>query len=529
MTIQQLNSYTIQKLYFYTNYIMRFLVLSVVLLSIFSVSSCRKDFNTVSNFGKLTFSKDTVFLDTVFTNISSSTYNLKVYNKSNKAITIPSIRLKNGISSNYRLNIDGVPGKLFQDIDILANDSIYVFIETTINLSDITNPLYVDKILFDTGNKQQNVNLVTLVQDAVFIYPDRNPINMEIDSLILDGKRATKGRFLEENELTFKNTKPYVIYGYAAVPENKILTIEAGTKIHFHDNSGLIVDKNASLKVNGTLENKVVFESDRLEFEYSDVPGQWGAIWMRAGSKDNIINHAIIKNGIIGILIDSIGGSNTPTLHIKNSEVYNNSAYGILGIGTNIKAENIVIGNSGQSSLACIIGGTYNFTHCTFTNYWNNSPRKLPTVLVNNFTKYKDENEQEITEVRDLYAANFINCIIGGNNNREFIVEKVDEVLFNFNVKNSMIQFSDPDSLFADNEELKFDNINHYQKIILNGKTDFKDSSSNEFIIGEENEGVNKAKETSVTLDILEKNRTTAPDIGAYQHIIFEEKTKSEK
>ena len=59
-----------------------------------SMSSCRKDFDTVPSSGNLQFSKDTVYLDTVFNKISSSTYTLKVYNRSNKDIKIPSIKLK---------------------------------------------------------------------------------------------------------------------------------------------------------------------------------------------------------------------------------------------------------------------------------------------------------------------------------------------------------------------------------------------------------------------------------------------------
>ncbi len=75
---------------------MRYIVTLIICLVLISVSSCRKDFETAPSHGKFNFSKDTVFLDTVFTNIGSSTYNLKVYNKSNNAITIPNIKLENG-------------------------------------------------------------------------------------------------------------------------------------------------------------------------------------------------------------------------------------------------------------------------------------------------------------------------------------------------------------------------------------------------------------------------------------------------
>ncbi|WP_343330670.1 hypothetical protein [Polaribacter staleyi] len=502
---------------------MRYFISFIICIAFISVSSCRKDFNTVPSFGSLQFSKDTVFLDTVFTNIGSSTYNLKVYNRGSNAITIPEIKLENGTNSNYRLNVDGIPGKDFKNIDILAKDSIFIFVETTIDANNVVNPLYTDQILFDNGTNQQKVDLVTLVQDANFIYPGKDAISMKIDSLTLNGEPTTlKGHFLTNTELTFTNAKPTVIYGFAAVPANKTLTIEAGAKVYFHDNSGLIVDDKATLKVNGTLSNKVIFEGDRLEHSFSETAGQWGTIWMRAGSKNNEINHAIIKNGIIGVLVDSIGTPSTPTLKLQNTEIYNHSSYGILGRETNIEANNVVVGSAGQVSLAATIGGTYNFTHATFANYWNNGLRQLPAVLVNNFFTYTDASGQEIIETRNLHAANFINCIFEGNNNIEFVLDKVDGGgIFNYNISNSMIKFIDTNDSYKDNEALDFTNSS-YQDIILNGNADFRNTQKNDFIIGEESDAINKAKSTTITTDILGVDRTTNTDIGSYQHIVFE-------
>lgn len=501
---------------------MRYLVTFLICIALISVSSCRKDFSTIPSFGNLTFSKDTVFLDTVFTNIGSATYNLKVYNRGNKAITIPKIALENGVSSNYRLNVDGIPGKEFNDIDILAKDSIFVFVETTIDANNVTNPLYTDRILFDNGTNQQDVDLVTLVQDANFIFPEKDPISMKIDSLSFNGQPTTiKGRFLKDNELTFTNNKPTVIYGYAAVAANKILTIEAGAKVYFHNDSGLIIDKNATLKVNGTLTEKVTFEGDRLENSFSKIPGQWGTIWMRAGSKENEISHAQIKNGVIGILIDSIGSTSTPTLKLDNTEIYNHSNYGILARETNIEAHNVVIGAAGQASLAATIGGTYNFTHSTFANFWNNGIRQLPAVLINNFFVYNDANGQEIVETRNLNAANFINCIFDGNNNIEFLLDKVDGSIFNYSIQNCMISFTDNTNAFNGNVEMDFSVNPNYENIILNGFADFRNTQNEDFIIGEDSDAINNAISTSFTNDILGVDRGTKPAIGAYQHIIF--------
>ncbi len=503
---------------------MRNFISFIICITLISVSSCRKDFSTIESFGALEFSKDTVFLDTVFTNIGSATYNLKVYNRSNNAITIPYITLEKGNSSNYRLNVDGIAGKTFNNIDILAKDSIYLFIETTVDVAAETNPLYTDRILFDNGDKEQNVDLVTLVEDANFIYPGKDAISMKIDSLTLDGEPTTiKGRFLNDSELIFNKTKPTVIYGYAAVPANKTLTIEPGARVHFHDNSGLIVDNKATLKVNGTLNEKVIFKGDRLENSFSKIPGQWGTLWMRAGSRENEIKNAIIKNGIIGILIDSIGSSTSPTLKLENTEIYNHSNFGILARETNIEGNNVVIGSAGQASLAATIGGTYNFTHSTFANYWNNGIRQLPAVLINNFFTYTNETGEEIAETRDLKAANFTNCIFEGNNSIEFILDNLNAGgLFNYTIKNCMIRFNDTNNSFEGVTELDFENNPNFSNFILNGNPNFKDTQKSNFIIGENSDAINKALSTPFNIDLLGVDRTSNPDIGAYQHIIFE-------
>ena len=185
---------------------------------------------------------------------------------------------------------------------------MYIFIETTFDIQTVVAAnnqfLYTDAIEFDSGSNLQKVELVTLVKDAVFIYPNRDSegvietLTFDVDGDGNDDETSIQGRFLTDSELTFTNERPYVIYGYAAVDEGKTLNIDAGARVHFHANSGLLITNNASLKVNGQLstdqdilENEVVFEGDRLEPLFEDIPGQWGTIWLRAGSKENEINH----------------------------------------------------------------------------------------------------------------------------------------------------------------------------------------------------------------------------------------------
>ena len=499
-------------------------------------SSCRNDFDFSTSTVQLQFSKDTVYLDTVFTNIGSSTYNLKVYNRTDEDILIPNIALGFGETSEYRLNVDGIAGKQFENVELLAKDSMFVFVETTINIENLPNLngefLYTDYIEFGDGVNAQKVELVTLVKDAIFIYPDKDNTTGIIETLTLtidDEQIETEiqGRYLEADELTFTNEKPYVIYGYAAVPENETFTIEAGARVHFHADSGIIVTENASININGSLstnpealENEVILAGDRLEPLYEDVPGQWGTIWLFDGSINNTINYATIKNATVAILSDGNQDEMTDKLTITNSQIYNSSNFGILGRATSISGENLVINNSGQASFAGTIGGKYNFTHCTIANYWNNSFRQFPSVLLNNFLIGDDA-----IVINDLTEANFNNCIIYGNDNPELLIEKEDGTDFNFKFTNCLIRFDDSFNNFTQ-PEYDFDNVTLYENNIFNEDPDFLETETNQLIIGEESAGINQGNTVfanQVPVDILNNDRTSAPDLGAYQHIIFEE------
>lgn len=535
------------KVYFYNMKRLSYFILSLTILVFWS--SCRKDFEFSASTGSLEFSKDTVYLDTVFTNIGSSTYNLKIYNNSNDDIIIPSIKLSEGYNSNYRMTIDGTTGieggsnqtigKVFENIEMLAKDSMYIFIETTIDIQDLaasqTQFLYTDAIEFDAGENLQKVELVTLVKDANFIYPQRSlnsegdyiteTLTFDVDGDGMEDETTIEGRFLTDSELTFTNEKPYVIYGYAAVDDGKTLTIDAGARVHFHANSGLLITGGASLKVNGVsstdpglMEGEVIFEGDRLEPGFADVPGQWQTIWLFNNSVDNVINHATIKNGTIGILSD--GNQDDPTkFTLTNSQIYNSSNFGVLGRGTSIYGENVVVNNSGQSSFAGTYGGSYDFVHATFANYWDNSFRQFPSVLLNNFII--DEDNTVFTNPLD--AANFTNCIIYGSDNPELILDRDSSDDFNFKFTNSLIKFDNSNNNFT-GDLYDFNNSSLYENVIFNQDPEFLDPNNNKLNIpnGSPADGFGIIF-GNLTVDILNTTRSASPDLGAYESVEFED------
>ena len=500
---------------------------SIAIVLLLLSFSCRKDFSTIPSTGNLTFSRDTVFLDTVFSNISSSTYALKVYNRSSDDIHIPSINLGR-VNSSYRLNVDGVPGTSFQNIPLRGKDSLYIFIESTINYS-ADSPLYTDSIVFDSGDTLQDVKLVTLVQDAALIF-----VNNEIDTdtitpYFISGATSRKIHYLTDDEILIFNDitseKSIVLYGYCGVESGKTLTIAANKKLYLHKNAALVIEDNASLLIEGTLDQKVRIEGDRLEPEFSETSGQWDAIWLRAGSKGNLINHVNIRNAAFGIVCDSLSSDNTsPKLTINNSEIYNSSDYGLLTNHSDIVGENVVIGNSRNASLAIINGGSYDFTHATFANYWSGSIRRGNTLQISNTTTNTEEEEVPVNNL----IANFSNCIIDGSFSKELYLEKNETDTFDFFFRNCMIKYSNA----AEEVLYDFTDTNHYENILENGVSNFLDTSLNKFEIGEESELINKADITEAAktpLDILEVDRTTAPDIGAYQHIAFPEEEEEEE
>ena len=506
-------------------------------------SSCRDNFNFTPSEGMLRFSKDTVYLDTVFSNIGSSTYTLKVYNTTDNNISIPKIKLQNGQNSNYRLNVDGMTGdiplsgKEFSNVELLAKDSLYIFIETTIDIQSLTANtsqfLYTDAIEFGQTNLQK-VELVTLVKDAIFIYPQQtvnSDGSTEIETLIFDvyndgeeDETNIQGRFLEDNELTFTNDKPYVIYGYAAVADGKTLTLQPGSRLHFHANSGILITSGASIHSMGLpsldqdiQENEIILESDRLEPNFSEIPGQWQTVWLFNGSTNNKFNFTTIKNSTVGLLVDG-NQNDTSKLEITNSQIYNSSHFGILGRATSIIAENIVINKSGQSSFAATFGGNYNVNHATIANYWTSSFRQFPALLLNNFTTDSDNN----VIPNALLSANFKNSIIYGNNNPELLLDQNPDAGFDFKFQNCLIYFNDPNNNFS-GPYYNFNNTDFYENVLFNFDPEFLDPQNNKLQIPLSSPAVSQGINTEgLNTDLTATPRPSTPDLGAYNATDFE-------
>lgn len=416
-----------------------FLISFLLIVFVFSTqTSCRKDKITDNPSAKLEFSIDTIIFDTVFTTIGSTTRRFKIYNRNANAVEISSITLKGGNNSPFRINVDGLSGNTHKNILIPGKDSLYVFVEVTIDPNNTLSPFIVEEdIQFITNGNNQTVHLVAWGQNAHY-YTPKNFVPGLPPYSCLDGDCDTTQPPVN---MTWINDKPYVIYGYLVVDENDILTIDKGCRIHFHNNSGLWVYENGTLKVNGTLNEPVTFQGDRLENAYSEIAGQWDRIWLFEGSVDNEFNYAIIKNAFIGIQAETnpfnpSAPTATNNLLLNETVIRNCVGAGLLAKNYKIVARNSIISNCGQYTFLVTGGGEYEFNHCTLANFWSESTRNNVSVYLQNY--YTDINGA--TQVRDIVKCDFNNTIIDGANTDEWDYDVLSPGSINFKFTNCVLK-----------------------------------------------------------------------------------------
>ncbi len=472
----------------------RIFSLLVLIVTVTALISCNNDdsFFTGAN-AELTFSQDTVFFDTVFTAASpripmSVNKQFVVRNPHNKRVK-SSLKLMSP-KSVFRINVDGEVGPIVSDIEIGPNDSIFVFVELSVdpNNEPESLPLIVrDSIEVETNGSIDYVQLIAWGQDAHYMFRDT------VCNVVLSDKM-----------------KPYVVYGYLYVPENCTLTIEEGVRMHFAPQSWLYVE--GTLIINGTNEERVLFQGDRLQPEYEEEAGQWGGIWLDYLSSGNRINYAEIKNGTVGVYCDSSDIQSNPNLLpkvvVRNTEVRNMSFDGLSGKSVYLQARNSVFSNCGRYTFLGLWGGRYDLKHCNFTTYGFDFSRREPTFVLNN------AKINEFFQIERVYDIKYDvqNCIIDGA-----LEEEVSFGLF----RSAPVRFEVNDTLFQNNlvrTEWEFGGI--HTDNVTSVSPSFIDIRNHDYHI-ESNSGAINIGNTAVGLarDFENRLRDAKPDAGAFEYL----------
>ena len=402
----------------------------IIITVITSFWSCKKDKLLTDPSATLSFSQDSVLFDTVFTSIGSTTRQIKVRNLNNQKINISSISFEKGTNSQFIMNVDGTSGKEINNVEILANDSVYVFIQVNVNpnLPVALSPFIIqDKMLFSINGNQQFVALEAWGQNAHYHFPDKA---IQFKNGFLPYSTVSTQTNVTVNwggGSGISDNRPHVVYGWLVVDSTQTLIINQGMKIYFHQGAGLWVYRYGTLQVNGVANNEVVFQGDRREEDYLDLPGQWDRIWINEGSKNNYINYAIIKNNGIGIqasLFPFFSPPNTISydetapkrLKITNTIIKNCSNVGLYAFAYDTWMANSLVCNTKGYSVAVTNGGNAVFLHNTFANYFNKEGGRgeQPCFHLDNF---------DGTNIWNYDSLYFGNCIVDGSIGNELEID----------------------------------------------------------------------------------------------------------
>jgi hypothetical protein len=263
--------------------------------------------------------------------------------------------------------------------------------------------------------------------------------------------------------------------------------------------------------VNGTAEEPVTFQGDRLEEFYRDLPGQWDKIWIFEGSVDNEINYAIIRNGFIGIHAQNLNPNPTEShLKITNTIIENMSGFGLFTNIYNITCANTVFSNCGSYSAAILGGGNYDFRHCTFANYWPYSVRPTPLFALTNYYQLNDT----LVYVSDLDAY-FGNNIIYGRNDEELTLDFVEETSWNYQFDHCLLK-----------TELDITDPAYFRECFKNEDPLFTNTLENDYSLDTLSPAIDygsldvlNSSLIDISKDILRNSRLPEPDLGAYEFV----------
>lgn len=483
---------------------MRVAVYFITLLTSLSLFfACDNDDNFSDNSSlRLSFSADTLRFDTVFTTVGTATKRLKVYNRNKDGLKLNSIEIVNAANTGFRMNVDGVSGNKINNVDILGKDSIYVFVEVTVDPLDQNKPMLVDdSIRFQFNGVTQYVRLEAIGQDVV----------------LWRGKTIARDTILT-------GEKPFLIYDGLTISKDVTLTMQKNVQLFFHSGAKVLI--NGRIDAVGTIAEPVVFRGDRMDNLYQSgnvsfdrVPGQWGGIEITADSYDNNFENVRIRNGIYGVLFHESDPAKQKAAFM-NTIIQNCSKEVLWAVNCKITARNTLFANSGSYAVR-LLGGSYDFLHCTIANYmdayWGFLPRRSAMLLSN---KGEDLGNKMVSY--PLMNTSFTNTIISGRGNAELELAKADAVEFSYSFLNSLIKVKGTDDSFFINTVWNVDPVFKYIYSFDSAAGNTNLYYSYDYQLLESSPAIHKgSRQAAVALpfDLVGTSRRSdsGPDIGCFE------------
>ena len=371
---------------------MRLHLIYIYLLLLLGLTACDglDDYST-NPAHTLRFSADTLLLDTVFSEVPTSTRQVMVYNPNQEDLLIQSIALAGGNNSGFRINVDGVSGTSFADVPLAARDSLYIFVEATFGRQADGNrlpTLQKDSILFSFNGNRQEIKLRAYAQDVTVM----------------------RGHTFRQDTLIVSD-EHILIYDSLVVAPDVCLTVGSSTHFYFHRHAELVV--HGTLQVEGKHGEPVTFRGDRTDrlfsnLPYDRLPRQWKGVRFTASSYDNRLHYVDIHGGNYGIQCDSSDLSRRK-LTLEHSVIRQVSGCGLSLRHCQALVGNTEISNAGEDCVS-ITGGVNTFIHCTLANYFSWDVRQGVALRVDEAAGEASQSSAEAT---------FLNCLIAGSASQE--------------------------------------------------------------------------------------------------------------
>lgn len=328
-----------------------------LLLAVVFLGSCSEDDSfSISQSDRLTFSTDTLKMDTLFSNVPSAAKTFWVYNHSGDGLRCSNIRLERGAASGFRVNVDGIylgenRNWSTSEVEIRNKDSVRVLVEVTLPTASSPQPtLTEDNLVFTLeSGVEQKVNLNAWAWNA----------------------RQLRNVVISKDSTISTGDIPTVIYGGLKVDSGATLTIAQGSTLYFHPDAG--IDVYGTLKSEGAAEKNVVLRGDRIDhmfgyLPYDRVPAQWMGIHFHESSYGNELAYTDIHSTNTGIEIDSSDVAKQK-LTLSNSIVHNCQGYGVHSVNSRITVDNSQITNTLYDCLN-IEGGYADINNCTLAQFY---------------------------------------------------------------------------------------------------------------------------------------------------------------
>lgn len=319
-------------------------IISLFLLSF--LPACIEDgFDTSPGAGP-TFSVDTLEMGTVFTLDPTPTARFMAYNRSGKILNISSVTLRENSQGSFRINVDGMAGSSFTNVEIRPGDSIYVFVEATLPLNSSADPTEVlGHLDFLTNGSTRTVTLHATAQNVERLHAYK----------------------VEAPGETWEAGLPRQIYDSLVICPGATLTLRPGVKLHFHDQSKFIVE--GSLVTEGTPESPVEMSGDRLGNVVGSIPfdlmaSQWDGVRFAPGSTGNSLSHTIIRNTCSGVLADTLS-----SVGMLNCRLRNSAGHALESRHATLSLIGCEIADASLAALQ-VTGGELIASHCTFASYY---------------------------------------------------------------------------------------------------------------------------------------------------------------